>query len=95
MDYTGEKFIRVPTRGVLEFDCGFSLNVIAGFKARFSINEKYSKKGLMLMLPSQHTEGRVLLTVLNMGKEFLKINNKEAVAEMWMEPVFNMDLRSI
>lgn len=90
-DYTGEKYTRIPNRGFVQIDCGFSLDVSSGYKVRFSVNEELSGKGLFLVSPNQMTEGRVVLTLMNLGKEFMMIKNKDPIAIMWVEPVYSFE----
>ena len=87
-DYTGEKYTRIPSRGVVQIDCGFTLDLPVGFKARFSVDEELSSRGLFLVSPNQMVEGRVVLNLMNLGKEFMMIKHKDIIAQMWVEPVY-------
>lgn len=90
-DWTGEQYIRIPSRGVVQIDCGLSLSISAGYKVRFSVNEDLSSRGLFLVSPNQITEGRVVLNLMNLGKEFMMIKHKDPIAQMWVEPVYSFE----
>lgn len=87
--------LRLPHRGCYVVDCGFSMELPAGYKAEISARSSWASKGLLVAnAPGQvdtDYRGRVRVAVLNAGKEIIVINHGDRIAQMSIAPVYLFD----
>lgn len=86
---------RLPLRGSCVVDCGFSMELPAGYKAEITPHRSRSSRGLIVTnAPGQignGYRGRVEVLVLNAGNELIVINHGDCIAQMSVSPVYLFD----
>ena len=89
-DHAGSKRVALPHRATVVIDCGFSMQLPAGYKACISARSILANKGLIVTnAPGQiDSDGRVKVVVTNVGKEIVVIEHGDRFAQMWVEPVY-------
>lgn len=83
--------LRLSHRSSAEVDCGFSMELPAGFRAVVSAVPDLASKGLMVTTPDFYGEGPVKVNVMNVGREILTIDHKQAFASMLVQPMCSFD----
>jgi hypothetical protein len=78
--------IRIPFRGTIEIDCGFSVKLPPGFRYVVHPTNEMAAKGVILKESSN--KERVCVYLTNIGKEILPFEKGQAFALMTIEPVY-------
>lgn len=84
--------VRLPHRGGLIIDCGFSMQLPGGWEAQIRPRSSLGSKGLIIpnapgTIDSDYT-GRIKVAVLNLGKELIVIEDGQKIAQMVIQPVY-------
>ena len=88
--------LRIPHRGVVRIDCGFSMELKPGYKACISARSGKASSGLIVangpgQIDSDY-RGRVQVIVCNVGQSNpVQINHGDRIAQMWIEPVYSFE----
>ena len=81
--------LRLPHRGIATIDCGCSIELPPGYKATFAVGGVYKARGLFVI--SGSWSKNVEVTVINLGREIIQVNNGDVCAEMALEVVHWFD----
>ena len=82
--------IRFAYRTTMKVDCGIDLEIPQGFVLKAVANDYFISKGLLIS-PAPVKSGRIVLTVVNIGKEIITINPQEVFALLYAEPAYFFD----
>lgn len=69
-------------------DCGFSMEVSKGYRARVQVHPIWANKGLFINTNSIEGPGRVKIFVINILNKPLVINHKDKIAQIFIEPIY-------
>lgn len=91
-DHTGGKRLALSHRATVVIDCGFSIKLPISYRALVKAQPDWASKGLIItdgpsMIGPNNTT-RVKVTVTNVGKEIVVINDGDKIAQMWVEPSY-------
>jgi len=94
-DVAGNKRLALSHRSTVVVDCGFSMELPAGYKSVISVRSSMAKHGLIVtngpgIIDSDY-RGRVQVIVTNVGKEIVVIEHGDRFAQMSVEPVFTFE----
>ena len=78
-------------RTTVKIDCGVSLTVPDGWSMKAVASDEFSSKGL-LVSSQPIPNGRVILTVTNIGKEIINIKPLDSFAVLSVEKVYKLEL---
>ncbi len=91
--------ISLPHRCTVVVDCGFSMQIPPGYKACVSARSGLASRGLIVTnAPGQidsDYRGRVKVVVTNVGQEIIVIEHGFRIAQMWIEPVYTFDWKTV
>jgi len=85
-----EEPIRLPPRGIISIDCGFSINLSKELRVTFKGGGVYKAKGLGV-IAEEYENTPMKLVVINWGREILQIDDGSIFAEMSLEKVNRID----
>lgn len=83
--------IRLPHRGTVEIDCGFSMDLPAGFHAVVTAAPQLASRGLLITTPNFYGEGSVKVGVMNVGREILTVDHQQIFATMVVQPAYSFE----
>jgi len=86
-----DKCISINCLGLKSIDCGFSIQINNGYRARIELDKIWSSRGMLLVGNPRIDSGkleRVSLEVLNIGDKQLLLDHKEKIGIIWIEPVY-------
>lgn len=69
-------------------DCGFSMEISKGYRARVQVHPKWINKGLFINTSSIEGQGRVKLFIINIVNKSLEIFDKDKIAQIFIEPIY-------
>lgn len=91
--------IRLPHRGIVRVDCGFSMELPSGWKAEIAPRSSLSLRGLTIPnSPAQidsDFRGRIEVILMNSGKEIIVVEDGDRFAQMWVSPVYIFDFQTV
>jgi len=80
--------LQLPHRSTVLVNCGFSMEIPAGYRAVISPTSAMAARGLMVV-PTIF-EDKVEVYVTNVGREIVVLNHGDAFAELAIEPVYQI-----
>ena len=91
-DHTGGKRLSLSHRATVVIDCGFSMRLPVGYKALVKARSDFASRGLIVTdgpsIIGPNNTHRVAVTVTNVGKEIIVVNDGDKIAQMWVEPSY-------
>ena len=94
-DHSGVKKVTLPHRATVQIDCGVSIELPAGYRAVVKALPELANIGLIVNdgphVIDESNHGKVKVTVTNVGKQIIVINDGDPVAQMYVEPVYLFD----
>lgn len=84
--------IKLPHRAIVSIDCGFSIDIRAGYKIVVTISDYLARKGLIIPnTPCYKMGGRVSVILTNIGREIVVISHGDSIANITIEPIYDFD----
>lgn len=80
----------LPYRSVLEIDAGFDIEIPIGYRCRLQIDSKLASKGMIVTNPICES-GRMVVTVVNCGRDLVTVNHGDCIAKLTIEPIYLID----
>ena len=78
--------VSMPSRYVATIDSGVEVEVEDGFCLCFSLVPELAQKGVVITnAPGRVTEGKIVLHLLNGGREIVSLSNDQVIATSWVE----------
>ena len=94
-DHTGGKRLSLSHRATVVIDCGFSMKLPTHYKALVKVRPDWAARGLIITdgpsVIGPNNKARVTVTVTNVGKEIVVINDGDKIAQMWVEPSYTFE----
>ena len=94
-DASGAQRVALGHRCTVVIDCGFSMQLPDGYRAVIKSRSNLAERGLIVSdgpgVIDVGNNGRVTVTVTNVGKEIIVIEKGDLIAQMWIEPIFLFD----
>lgn len=76
----------MPHRSSHIIDTGFEVKVEPGYRLCFSLVDSFSNRGLISTnAPGNVRSGKVLVCVLNCGREIVEVKDGDPIVEVWLE----------
>ena len=82
-----EKQIKLNKNGCAIIDCGFCMEVPAGYKLSIYTPCELLKKGIFIK-DIVHENKRIKVLLINNNNDFFVINHKDLIAQICLEPVY-------
>lgn len=96
-NHAGLKQVTLPHRSIAVIDTGIAIKMREGYHAFIKVSPELAAKGVIATESPQIIEpsdGRVVITIANIGKEIIVINHKDVVAQMYIEPIYKFNFFS-
>ena len=91
VDDNGRRQVDLPYRAGAKIDCGFNIELPEGWKAEVSARSSWGERLLLVCnAPGQidtDYRGRMMVMVVNVGKEIISIKHGDRIGQMWPVPV--------
>lgn len=91
----GLRQIALSHRNSAVVDCGLSVKVPKGYQLVMDLSPDLKEHGLMIYNNVITGDGRVTISVRNVGREIAIINHRDFVAVMRIEPVYKLKFKVI
>lgn len=83
---TGPK-VTFPHRHLASIDTGVEIDITDGYSLRFSLVSQLTDRGLIASnAPGRFKKGKIVVTVINCGREIVEIKNGDPLINVWLEP---------
>jgi dUTP pyrophosphatase len=88
--------VRLPHRGTIKIDCGFSMQLKPGYKANIRARSGLAAQGLIVSngvgCVDHDYRGRIMVIVTNVGNvNPITIKHGQRIAQMEIEPVYRFE----
>ena len=83
--------LRLPHRAIATIDAGCSVALPAGYKANFAVGGRYSRRGLFVISGKCDYPKNVEVTVINLGREIVQLEDGDDFVEMTLEVTYWFD----
>lgn len=90
-DDSGNSRIALSNRSTAVIDCGFKFRLPPGYRAYITPKSNLADRGLVVTSTYLEGESEVKVTVINVGREILFIEDKQHFAEMIVQPVYTFN----
>jgi dUTPase len=94
-DHAGIRRVTLPHRATVTIDCGVSIELPTAYRAVVKPTPSLANRGLIvnegLHIIDKANQGRIQVTVTNVGKEIVVVNHGDQIAQMYIEPVYRFD----
>lgn len=91
----GSRVIQLTHRSSQSVDCGFIAKVPEGYHLVFDLSPDFKEKGLEIYKNTVVGESRVSLGVRNLGREIIVIRDRERVATVRIEPLYELNFEVV
>ncbi len=91
----GNRQYAMVHRNSSTIDCGFSAKVPEGYKLVLDLLPDLKDHGLEVYKNTIVGEGRVTLSVRNLGREIAVVNHRDRVAALRIEPIYSLTFKVV
>lgn len=84
--------IAMPSRYTVELDTGLEIKAPSGYCLCFSVVPELANRGLVATnAPGRLTEGKLMINVLNAGREIVVVGEGAVLADVWLEKIVKIE----
>jgi dUTPase len=88
--------INFPHRHLARIDTGVEVNVLDGYVLNFKLLPWLEEKGMVATnAPGRLKSGKVVVNLLNCGREIVELNHGSLIVEVWLEPDIEFDWEEV
>jgi hypothetical protein len=82
----------MPSRYAVELDTGLEVKVQSGYCLCFSVVPELANRGLVATnAPGRLTEGKLVVNVLNAGREIISVGEGVPLVDVWLEKAYKIE----